>query len=91
MANGNKAYQVLTGEKFLRGALVRAFANGFFLLVGWGLVAIFAKKKIAFLNNSNGKRRRRRKRSNFPQHEFSTQMTELSIETNFEKVLSRIS
>ena len=46
MANGNKAYQVLTGEKFLRGALVRAFANGFFLLVGWGLVAIFAKKKI---------------------------------------------
>ena len=90
MADGNKTYKVLTGEKFLRGTLVRAFANGFFLLIGWGLIAIFAKKKVAFLNNSTGKKRRRR-RSNFLQNENSLELTEISIETNFEKVLSKLS
>ena len=89
MADGNKTYKVLTGEKFLRGTLVRAFANGFFLLIGWGLIAIFAKKKVAFLNNSTGKKRRRR--SNFQQNENSLELTEISIETNFEKVLSKLS
>ena len=70
--------------------MVRAFANGFFLLVGWGLIAIFAKKKIAFLNG--GKKRKRRKRSKFDyeanQNDYD--LTEINIEANFEKVLSKL-
>ena len=90
--DGNKVYNVVTAEKFLRGTIVRAFANGFFLLVGWGLVAIFAKKKIAFLNNAAGKKRRRRRGiSTFKQNEKLNDLNEFSIEANFANVLSKLS
>ena len=69
--------------------MVRAFANGFFLLVGWGLVAIFAKKKIAFLNG--GKKRKRKSRFDYDENKNDYDLTEFNIEANFEKVLSKFS
>ena len=68
--------------------MVRAFANGFFLLVGWGLIAIFAKKKIAFLN---GGKKRKRRRSRYDENKNDYDLTEFNIEANFEKVLSKFS
>ena len=86
--DGNK---VITSEKFLRGTMVRAFANGFFLLVGWGLIAIFAKKKIAFLNGGKKRKRRRRSRFDYDENKNDYDLTEFNIEANFEKVLSKFS
>ena len=56
--DSNDAYDIITSENFLRGTLVRAFANGLFLMVGWGLVALYAKKKLQFLNPVGKKKRR---------------------------------
>ena len=71
--------------------MVRAFANGFFLLVGWGLVAIFAKKKIAFLNGGKKRKRRKRSRFDYDENKNDYDFTEFNIEANFEKVLSKFS
>ena len=71
--------------------MVRAFANGFFLLVGWGLIAIFAKKKIAFLNGGKKRKRKRRSRFDYDENKNDYDLTEFNIEANFEKVLSKFS
>ena len=39
---------------------VRAFTNGLFLLIGWSLVALSAKKKILWINTGAGRKRKRR-------------------------------
>ena len=78
--NGDKVYNILTGEKFIQGSLIRAFFNGSFLIIGWGLVIIFAKKKIAFLGGKRRKKRRKR------HQEFS----EYLLVENYQKILSKL-
>eukprot|EP00093_Oithona_nana_P008144 08144.XXX_17850_18458_1 [CDS] Oithona nana genome sequencing. len=37
--DSSDAYGMVTSDGFLKGTLIRAFFNSFFLIVGWGLVA----------------------------------------------------
>ena len=61
------------------------------ILVGWGLIAIFAKKKIAFLNGGKKRKRRKRSRFEYDENKNNYDLTEFNIEANFEKVLSKFS
>lgn len=77
-----KAQSIVTGEKFIQGTLIRTFINGLFLLVGWGIVAIYFKKKLVFLGQV-GKKKRRRRRSSDIQLQYL-------LEENFQKVLTKL-
>lgn len=79
-----KAQSIVTGEKFIQGTLIRAFINGLFLLVGWGLVAVYFKKKLVFLGQVAGKKKRRRRRQT-----FNTDYQYL-LEENFQKILTNL-
>ena len=82
--NTSDAYGMVTSEKFLKGAITRTFFNSLFLIVGWGIVALIAKKKLTFLSE-NGKRKRRRR---------SLQPGELIFESNilfaYERILAKL-
>ena len=80
--DSNDAYGIVTSEGFLKGALIRAFFNSFFLIVGWGLVALLAKKKLAFFHTQG--RKRRRKRSFVKLHEES------QIILEYQRVISKL-
>ena len=63
--------------------------NGFFLLIGWSLVAIYAKRKLFTTNNDIG--RKRKKRSNFKEDQSPPQYpVGHIIEDKFTKMLSKL-
>ena len=79
------AYGIVTSEKFLKGAIIRTFFNSLFLIIGWGFVALLAKKKLHFLSQ-NGKKKRRRRRS-FQSGEL---LNESNIVLAYERILSKL-
>ncbi len=86
----NKAYNILTAEKFIQATLIRAFANGVFLIVGWSLVAVLAKKKLAIFNSLlQGRKRRKRRRRSFS-NQFQAEFSPFLIEADFNRLLEKL-
>ena len=80
---------IILGEKFLRGTVIRAVSNGFFLLIGWSLVAIYAKRKLFTTNNYIV--RKRKKRSVLKEDRSTTEYpVDHIIHDKFIKMLSKL-
>jgi hypothetical protein len=88
-----EATGMVTSEKFIRQTLVRTFANGFFLLIGWTMVAIVVKKKLFLIADESLRKSKMIKRSAKSTTNLVEDycITEMSIEAGFCKLLAKMS
>ncbi len=83
------ATNIVTNENFVRVTLIRAFANGFFLIVGWTIVALIFGRRI--FSNPVVKRKRKKRHATIDDYLPSPNLSdEFKIRQAFYKMLSKM-